>query len=172
MENIGDRIKRLREEKGMTQEELAKYINSTKQTIYKYENSIVMNIPSDKIENIAKALDVSPSDLMGWECKKELGGIPEILSLIGNEKERYYVPILGRVAAGMPIEAIEDIVDYEEITEPIIHCFLCVIWLHKRNSKAVSKPLARLYNPTKIPRQHSKCVLKCVLNKSVFLTQT
>lgn len=64
---IGDRIKKSREENRMTQKELAKYINSTKQTIYKYENNIITNIPSDKVENIAKALGVSPSYLMGWE---------------------------------------------------------------------------------------------------------
>lgn len=68
---IGDRIKKLREESKMTQEELAKYINSTKQTIYKYENNIITNIPSDKIESIAKALKVSPSYLMGWEEKEK-----------------------------------------------------------------------------------------------------
>lgn len=64
---VGDRIKKSREENKMTQVELAKFINSTKQTIYKYENNIITNIPSDKIEGIAKALGVSPSYLMGWE---------------------------------------------------------------------------------------------------------
>lgn len=68
---IGDRIKKSREENKMTQEELAKYINSTKQTIYKYENNIITNIPSDKVESIAKALGVSPSYLMGWEKHEE-----------------------------------------------------------------------------------------------------
>jgi len=64
---IGDRIKKLRKEKDMTQEELAKYIDSTKQTIYKYENNIITNIPSDKIEKIAEALNTTPSYLMGWD---------------------------------------------------------------------------------------------------------
>lgn len=64
---LGDRIKKLREDNKMTQEELAAYINSTKQTIYKYENNIITNIPSDKVESIAKALNTSPAYLMGWE---------------------------------------------------------------------------------------------------------
>lgn len=42
---IGDRIKKLRKDRDMTQEELAKCIDSKKQTIYKYENNIVTNIP-------------------------------------------------------------------------------------------------------------------------------
>ena len=72
METIGDRIKTLREKKDYTQEYLAKQINSTKQTIYKYENNIVTNIPSDKIEMIAKILGTSPGYLMGWIEDAEL----------------------------------------------------------------------------------------------------
>lgn len=68
---IGDRIKELREEIKITQEELAKHIGSTKQTIHKYENNIVTNIPSDKIEVIAKVLNTSPAYLMGWTESKD-----------------------------------------------------------------------------------------------------
>ena len=64
--SIGKRIKMLREQRGMTLEEVAKKCNTIKQTIYKYENEIVTNIPYDKIELLAKALDVSPSYLFGW----------------------------------------------------------------------------------------------------------
>jgi transcriptional regulator with XRE-family HTH domain len=67
---IGDRIKILREEAGLTQDELAKHINTKKQTIHKYENNIVTNIPSDKIEIIANVLDTSPAYLMGWTDNK------------------------------------------------------------------------------------------------------
>ena len=42
-------------------------VGTTKQTIFKYENNIVTNIPSDKVEKIAAALGVSPADLLGWE---------------------------------------------------------------------------------------------------------
>lgn len=64
---IGNRIKELRENQHITQEELAKSMNSTKQTIYKYENNIVMNIPFDKIEMIAAKLGTTPSYLLGWD---------------------------------------------------------------------------------------------------------
>jgi len=69
---IGDRIKDLRESKKITQEELGKHINSTKQTIHKYENNIVTNIPSNKINIIAKALNTSPAYLMGWTDNKNV----------------------------------------------------------------------------------------------------
>lgn len=66
MRSIGQRIKECRELLKMTQESLANKIGTTKQTIYKYENDIITNIPSDKIELIAKTLGTSPSYLMGW----------------------------------------------------------------------------------------------------------
>lgn len=63
---IGDRIKYLREKKGIAQVDLADCAHVSKQTLYKYENNIVTNIPSDKIERLSGALAVSPAFLMGW----------------------------------------------------------------------------------------------------------
>lgn len=64
---IGHRIKLLRKKLNISQIELAEKTNSSKQSIYKYENNIVANIPSDKIELIANALNTTPVYLMGWE---------------------------------------------------------------------------------------------------------
>lgn len=64
---IGERMKEIRTIRGLTQEDLAVAASTTKQTIYKYENNIVTNIPSDKIEAIARCLGVSAAYLMGWE---------------------------------------------------------------------------------------------------------
>lgn len=67
---IGKRIKELRTQKlHMSQVDFADKINVSKQTLYKYENGIITNIPSNKIEAIAKLCDVSPAYLMGWEEK-------------------------------------------------------------------------------------------------------
>ena len=63
----GDRIRMLRERKGLTQEELGRLLNTTRQTISKYEKEIVTNIPSDRIEAIARLLDSTPEYLLGWE---------------------------------------------------------------------------------------------------------
>ena len=68
--SVGQRIKISREQRNMTLEEVAKLCETTKQTIFKYENEIVTNIPYDKIVLLSKALDVSPSYLFGWEEKK------------------------------------------------------------------------------------------------------
>lgn len=63
----GERIKNLREMRGLSQVSLADRIGVSKQTLYKYENNIVTNIPSDKIEAIAEVTGSTPSYLMGWD---------------------------------------------------------------------------------------------------------
>lgn len=63
----GERIKEIRFNLGMSQTDFADKIGVSKQTLYKYENDIITNIPSDKIENIAKLSNILPSYIMGWE---------------------------------------------------------------------------------------------------------
>lgn len=67
---VGERIKEIRMKLGMSQVAFADKINVSKQTLYKYENNIITNIPSDKIEAAAKLGNVSPSYLMGWTSSK------------------------------------------------------------------------------------------------------
>jgi repressor LexA len=106
---IGERIKTLRESKEITQENLAKAINSTKQTIYKYENGIVTNIPSDKVEALAVILGCSPAYLMGWEKNSQIADKPIIKTKL--------IPIVGTVACGTPIFAYENIQEYTSVPE-------------------------------------------------------
>lgn len=68
---IGERIKKLRLQSGLTQEELGNSIGAIKQTINKYENGTITNIPTDKIEAMAKVFGVSEAFIMGWEEKKQ-----------------------------------------------------------------------------------------------------
>lgn len=64
---VGERIKKIRENLNISQTDLAKGVNISKQTLYKYETNVVTNIPSNVIEKIANILAVSPAVLMGWE---------------------------------------------------------------------------------------------------------
>lgn len=75
---IGQRIAVARERKSMTLDEVAKRCKTTKQTIFKYENEIVTNIPYDKIVLLSQALDVSPSYLFGWDDKQDSPREPEL----------------------------------------------------------------------------------------------
>ena len=108
---IGQRIAAARERRNMTLEEVAKRCNTTKQTIFKYENEIVTNIPYDKIVLLSNALDVSPSYLFGWEEKNS----PSELQL--TEGETALIKLLRRVpVAEQPIviERILSALDNQE----------------------------------------------------------
>lgn len=113
--NIGQRIKEARERKGLTQEELGKFCNSTKQTIYKYETGIVTNIPTDKIEQIADALNVLPQYLTGWEKKNPNWDIPNLMP----PPKLHAVPRIGSIACGEPILAQENIEGEDMVPENI-----------------------------------------------------
>ena len=63
---IGQRIRFLREQYKMTLEEVASYLGIGRSTVFRYETGEVTNIPSDKIEAIARLFSVSPAYLMGW----------------------------------------------------------------------------------------------------------
>lgn len=64
---IGEKIKYLRKENNFTQEDLAEYAGTKKQTIHKYETGIIENIPASKIKLIAEKLGTTPAYLMGWD---------------------------------------------------------------------------------------------------------
>lgn len=63
---LGEKIKRLREEQGLTLEELGKRVGVGKSTVRKWENGMIANMRRDKIGKVAKALGVSPAYLMDW----------------------------------------------------------------------------------------------------------
>lgn len=62
---IGNRIKNFRQAKGLSQKDVAELMNVNRSTYSNYENGL--REPNTKmISKIASALEVSPSDLMGW----------------------------------------------------------------------------------------------------------
>lgn len=90
--NVGDRIKLRRKEIGMSQTDLANKVGSTKQNIYKYENGIITNIPSDKVEAISAVLCTTPAYLMGWDDTVDVHASD-------NDAGLCYVQYAGPVAA-------------------------------------------------------------------------
>lgn len=117
MEVLNERIKRLREEKGLSQEDLAKILGyKSRSMINKIEKGI-NDINQSKIKAFAVALGVSPSYLLGYDDIEERLPSPMDEQERLNKKKGVKIAVLGKVAAGIPIEAIEDILDYEEITE-------------------------------------------------------
>ena len=63
----GERIRQLRIEHQMTQEELGARVGVQKAAIYKYENGLVVNLKRSILEKLAIVLDTTPTYLMGME---------------------------------------------------------------------------------------------------------
>lgn len=110
-------IKRIREEKGMSQDELARLVGfKSRSSINKIEMG-VNDITQSKLIAIANALHVSPGELMGED--EEVASPADLSSRLPNmvsiEARTFCVPIVGRVAAGRPIVADEEIIGYEYI---------------------------------------------------------
>ena len=96
-----DRVRSLRLEHKMTLQEVADSVGLQKAAIYKYEHGLIVNPKRTLIDKLAKLFGVSPAHLM---CVDE------------PKREPVKIPILGSVVAGAPLEAIENIIGYEEIT--------------------------------------------------------
>ena len=89
METMGERIKRLRQLKGITQEDLAKIVGLQRGAIAKYEIGIVENMKQTTIKKMADYFGVKPSYLMCLEDKLDELGNPVVS-----------IPLLGTVKAG------------------------------------------------------------------------
>ncbi|MBO5206165.1 MAG: helix-turn-helix domain-containing protein [Clostridia bacterium] len=100
---ISEKIKTLRKEKRMTLEALADAVGTSKQTIHRYESGAISNIPRDKIEALARALDTSPAELVGWEQRSELPPYSNIMPITKRS-----LPMLGGISCGQPVLAKEE----------------------------------------------------------------
>ena len=98
---IGPQIRLLRKEANMTQQELASKLFVSQQAVGKWERGEATPNP-ETIVAMSKIFGVSADTILGESTPP--------LSTGGT-----WVPVLGDVAAGIPIEAVENIVDYEEI---------------------------------------------------------
>ncbi|MCR5518382.1 MAG: XRE family transcriptional regulator [Lachnospiraceae bacterium] len=98
---VQDILKSKREELHLTLTDVAELVGVNVSTIMRWENGDIANMKRDKILKLAKALKLSPSVIMGWEDD--------------TAPKPIRIPVLGRVSAGIPIEAIEEIIDYEEV---------------------------------------------------------
>ena len=99
---IGERIKKLRKEKGISVDKLAELIGKDRATIYRYESKDIENMPTGVLEPLSKALGTTPAFLMGWESNVEK--IPF--------SKTYMRPLYDSVAAGLGVPAENTIVGY------------------------------------------------------------
>lgn len=94
-------LKAARKKKGLTQIEVAKYIGLTQGAYSAWENGHV-KIDSQSLARLAELFGVSMHYLLGEDED-------------AAQPKAFRIPVLGEVAAGLPMMAEENIVDYEEI---------------------------------------------------------
>ena len=111
---IGERIRQQRLKLGYSADFVAEQLNKNRATIYRYESDYIENLPVSTLQPLAKVLKTTPAYLMGWDDETS-----EASNENTNIKKGVKIPVLGKVAAGIPIEAIEDVLDWEEITEDV-----------------------------------------------------
>nr|DAF47840.1 MAG TPA: Repressor protein CI [Siphoviridae sp. ctJjf17] len=97
-------VKKLTTEQNMSMSELARRVGIAKSAISRYFNG-TRELPLNKIEEFASALHTTPNYLLGMEYEPT------------QVQQGIKIPVLGTVAAGIPISAVEDILDYEEIPQ-------------------------------------------------------
>lgn len=98
---FGAKLKNIRLAMKLSQDEFAKKLNTTKQVISRYETE--QRTPKISIaQEYADILGVSLYDLI--DNNIDFSSVSAVR-----------IPVLGKVAAGIPITAVENIIDYEEI---------------------------------------------------------
>ena len=96
-----ERLRSVREQRNLSQKQVADYLGITSQAYGYYERG-ERNPGSDNLRKLANYFDVSVDYLLGRDQDQ-------------NQINNRYIPLLGSVPAGIPIEAIEDIEEYIDI---------------------------------------------------------
>ena len=104
MKTTSERILQSIKSSGISYGTLSKLTGISKSALQRYAMGQTTKIPAEKLEKIAIALNTEPGYFMGWS---EAGDDKS-----DNSDEAKRIPVLGRVAAGMPIYAQENIEDY------------------------------------------------------------
>lgn len=107
---LGERIKLRRKELGLTQVQLGEMVHKSSQVVSNWERGYTTAMSPEDLQNIAQALNVHISELMDNPAPAQ----PPAQKVTHYT---YRIPVVGRVAAGQPILAQEEIIDYEYIDE-------------------------------------------------------
>ena len=102
---LANNIKELRKHNRISQMELAKKLNTTQANISAWESG-KWQPDNENLIKMSHIFGVTVDYLLGNDEQKQI-----------RIKKGIKIPVLGRIPAGIPIEAIQEILDYEEIPE-------------------------------------------------------
>lgn len=100
-EKLLGRFLELSENSQFSYTDLSNLTGISRSALQRYLTGETKKFPLDRVELIAKALNLPMAYVMGWN----------------TETTHAYVqiPVVGQVIAGIPTQALEDIIDWEEI---------------------------------------------------------
>ena len=105
-EGMAQRIRELRQKKGLTLEQVADVVGVGKSTVRKWETGMIANMKRDKIADLAKALGTTPAYLMGWNAEvQENKDSPTELKL--SEGEKMMLELFRRIPEDRQTAALE-----------------------------------------------------------------
>lgn len=110
-EKVGKRLKQARELRHITLEDAGKKVDVHKSTVLRWENGETEKIKLPVIEILANYYNVNPVWLMGYDVPMERQEIESNVFPITDIPKK--VPVVGRISAGLPILATENIEGYE-----------------------------------------------------------
>ncbi len=91
--------------------QVADYVGVSEATVSRWESGNIANMGRDKIALLSQILKITPGVIAGYDSyRKDF-----------SKKSAVKVPVLGLVRAGIPMDAVEYIIDYEEISEDMAH---------------------------------------------------
>lgn len=119
MNEIASKILNLMKFRNMSYGELSQITGISKSALQRYVTGETAKIPMDRIKSIASAIGTTAEHLLGWD------DIPDNLTPLSNLP---LIPVVGEIAAGIPILAEENIIGYipTDIANPEDYFYLHV----------------------------------------------
>ena len=112
---FGEKIKALRDQRGMTLEQVGDLVGVGKSTVRKWESGQIANMRRDKIALLAKALGVTPGYLMGWE---EQDSAQQAREELAEDPDRRALLNLARYGSAQDVKQVAALIDALRATNP------------------------------------------------------
>lgn len=107
----GQKIRTRRIELGLSVDQLAERLKKNRATIYRYESDAIKDYPASVLESIAKALMLTPGDLIGSVDEKKIVLQSEEEMLIKNYRK------LNSTGKSKALEYVCDLADSSKYTQ-------------------------------------------------------
>ena len=111
IERAAHRLQEIREASGFNQKDFALRFGVHPSTYNRYESGEIANMPQSLIAQIAETYSINPLWILGYD------GVEKFMLYDGRNKGFKTIPILGTIAAGVPLYAQEDLQGYERVAE-------------------------------------------------------